>query len=163
MRLDYNLAKRIKQRFNERTDIINDVYTTKTETVIPDDVFESDGVKVTLRTDLRLLPMSGGKVPNDYIHTIIVDIFGARTRIKNPWAIAIGASFLIYDEQHRGVFEVMMYDGRAPVGSYGGPTSIAAEKTVRASGTSLTVSVTDECNRIGIGRGDKVRIILDRE
>lgn len=54
-------------------------------------------------------------------------------------------------------------DGRASVGSYGGPTSIAAEKTVRASGTSLTVSVTEECNRIGIGRGDRVRIIFDRE
>lgn len=163
MRIDYHTAKKIQERFNERADVINDIYTTKTETVIPDDVFVSDGVEVTLHTELKLMTMSGGKVPKDYIHTIIVDIFGARTRIKNPCAIIIGASFLIYDEQHRGVFEIMMYDGRAPVGSYGGPTSIAAEKTVRTSGTSLTVSVTDECNRIGIGRGDKVRIILDRE
>jgi len=163
MRYNYDLAKKIEQRFDERTDIINDVRSNNAKVMIPDDVFASDGIKITLHTELKTMTMSGGKVPEDYTHTIVIDILGARMLIKNPWSIDVGANFMIFDEQHRIVFEVQTYDGRAPVGFYGGPTSIVAEKTVRVSGTSLTVSITDECSHIGIGRGDKVRIILDRE
>jgi len=160
MKINYDIGKKIELRYRERADIIH--YEAKTSRpIIHDDVFNTDGITITLRTDTY--PLQTGHTSKDYYHEIAINIFGSITTIKDPWNISTTASFVIRDAQKNTVFAMPTYDGRAPAGAYGGPTSIAAEKMISASGTSLTVTVTGECKALEIGRGDKVKILIVRD
>lgn len=157
-KIDYNIAKKIETRYFERLDTIRKEAKTS-KIVIHDDVYDTDGIKITLRTDRILFPL--GNSMDDYYHEVVIDVLGCVFTVRNPHHISAWARFVIYDARNVVVFDVSTYD-ESDVAS-AGRNSISAHKTVSLSGTSLTIAVTNECREIGVGRGEKVNILMVRD